>query len=240
MYRILLLVILMPTYAGEPDLSQTLDQLQKVYDQVVTDQGYVHYEKLAKTPHLMEPFKAYAAHMATADVESWNRDEKIAYLSNAYNVFTVIGVMRAWPVPSVRKIRPLFGFFTKDEWKVNQQTISLNTLEKKMLRPLDPRIHFTINCASASCPKLLKQVFRPETIEQDMATASLEFVNDPTKNTFDNKKREWRLSKIFDWYKDDWGKEADVVQFIRELRPDLKTPKKVRYHEYDWAINAAN
>lgn len=215
-----------------------LEEVQRVYDAVVQADGNVDYQQLKDNPDHIKALERYAAFMAGFSGEGVDADTRIAYYANAYNVFTLLGVTRAWPVTSVRKIRPLFGFFTKDEWNVGGKVVSLNHLEKKLLRPLDPRIHFIINCASASCPVLDPKVFTPENVQSAMARLAEAFISDETKNRFESNGK-WHLSKIFEWYRDDWGKEKDVVAYIRKVRPDLRAPKKIRYLEYDWALNAA-
>ncbi len=213
--------------------------VQEVYDAVVAADGSVDYPKLHASAELVGKLEAYSAFMGSFDHESIKEPkQKIAILSNTYNVFTLIGVNRAWPVTSVRKIRMAFGFFTKSEWVLGGKKVSLNYIEKKQLRALDPRIHFLINCASGSCPVIQQTVFTADNVDDMMKKATVQFLQDDSKNHFDQKKGLWKLSKIFKWYQGDWGKESDVVSFIRANRPDLKSnPKKIQYLEYDWALN---
>ncbi|MDJ0839158.1 MAG: DUF547 domain-containing protein, partial [Acidobacteriota bacterium] len=139
---------------------------------------------------------------------------------------------------SVRNIRVAFGFFTKKEWNLGGKKVSLNNIENDYLRALDVRIHFIINCASGSCPVLLPTVFTAENVEDQMEKSVHIFLNDEKRNRFDQKTGTWHLSKIFKWYGEDWGKEKDVVAYIQRYRKDLKkAPQKVKYLEYDWALN---
>lgn len=225
-------------YGGSEPLNhrEANQALQRVYDVVVLEDGTIDYATLHSRNDLQRDLKAYVAFLATLSPDHLKDDlQRIAVYSNAYNAFTLLGVHRAWPVESVRKIRPLFGFFTKDEWVLGGEKMSLNDLEKKRLQPLDPRIHFTINCASASCPDLLPTVFTRDTIAAAMERATVMFLKDSSKNRFED--GTWYLSEIFKWYRDDWGNEADVVAFIRKYRPELAAPKKIKYLDYDWALN---
>ena len=45
-----------------------------------------------------------------------------------------------------------------------------------------------------------------------------------------------QLSKIFDWYKEDFGGEAGVIAFLNKRRSDA-LPAKITYQEYDWNLN---
>lgn len=236
MYLMTALLFLTPTDSNALDGLNA--DLQQVYDVILMDNGYVDYSKLKSDPKLMDALNRYAAFLNEFDPESVDQTSRVAILSNAYNVFTLIGVTKAWPTKSVTKIRPMFGFFKRNDYALNGKKISLNTLENKMLRPLEKRTHFVINCASASCPVIQPQVLTGKNLEQIMDDATLAFLNDDSKNRFDQSQGEWHISKIFKWFQEDWGKEADVVAFIQKYRPDLKEkPKKVKYMEYDWALN---
>lgn len=210
--------------------------IQEVYDAVILEDGNVDYAKLNASPELQTKLEAYINYIAALDPESLSDDHtKLAVLANAYNVMVLMGVNRNWPVTSVRDIYIAYGFFTRDKWQLNGRKISLNDLEKKYIRPLDPRSHFIINCASASCPVLPKQVITPEFLDAQMDRAAATFLKDPEKNRFEGDT--WHLSKIFDWYKKDWGGEKEVIAYILSVRGDLEEPEDIRYLDYDWSLN---
>lgn len=238
---VLFTLVLSLGYAGEPEAVANLyDALQPVYDQVVKADGTVDYAALKDSDTLQKPLRDFVTFMADFDPQSIeDKSAKIALLTNTYNVFTMVGVVDAWPVESVRKIHFAFGFFTKNLWRINGKKVSLNDIENKMLRPLDVRVHFTINCASTSCPPLLPQVFNAANVNEKMDQATVAFLKDETKNQFDREKDEWRLSKIFDWYKEDWQDEAGLVAFIHKYRPDLEgwQPDDIDHLDYDWSLN---
>ena len=224
---------------NRPTLDEANRAVQAVYDAIVAQDGTVDYGKLNSDRELQAGLGKMVAYLAEYPLDDTPGDlQKIAILANAYNVLTLVGVNRHWPVASVRKIRPFFGFFTKNDWLIGGVKLSLNDIENKYLRPLDTRIHFLVNCASGSCPKLIPTVFTPQNLESIMDQAALDFINDPTKNQFDLAKKEWRLSKIFKWYQEDWGDEKGVVAYVRSIRPDLDwEPKRVKYLDYDWSLN---
>lgn len=215
--------------------------VQRTYDAIVSDEGLVDYAELKTSEDLQANLAVYADYVADLDLARLEgKEHRIAVLANAYNVLTLIGVNRAYPVDSVRDIRPFFGFFTKDEWMVGGEKMSLNDLENELLRPIDNRIHFIINCASASCPRIPREVLTRDNVEAVMTRATRDFLADETRNRFDADTQTFHLSKIFDWFRKDWGKKEDVVAFVRRYRPDLDwEPKRVKHLEYDWALNAA-
>lgn len=228
--------------AWSPDAS-SLDQvnagLQKVYDAAIMADGNVNYEKIKNDKEIAGLLDQYLDYLAQVDLDAiTDKNEKIALLSNAYNAITLAGVAKAWPVTSVRKISPLFGFFKRTKWGFAGGRATLDTIENKHLRPLDNRIHFIINCASASCPPLYPKVLTSANVEAIMEKTTHTFLSDPSKNIFDKKTKTYNVSKIFKWFQDDWKDEAGVVAFVRKYRTDLNwEPKSVKYLDYDWALN---
>lgn len=221
-------------------IAQLHQGVQEVYDVVVMADGNVDYATLKQRTDLVEKLEAFQAFVSTFDPDTLaDRNAKIALLTNTYNVYTLLGVNRAWPVKSVRKIRAMFGFFTKKEWVLAGRKVSLNNIEGEWLRPLDPRIHFTVNCASASCPRLDRRVFTADNVQEIMEEATKRFLLNESKNRFDADRKEWHLSKIFEWYRKDWGKKEDVEAFILKYLPKEKQfkPSRVFYLEYDWRLN---
>ena len=223
---------------------QSLDQVnqgvQAVYAEIIKDDGTVDYLTLSQRPDLMDNLKAFVAFYEAFDPDQLP-DEKaqIAAYANAYNVFTLVGVMKSWPVPSVRKIHPLFGFFTRKKFNINHQKVSLNDIEKKHLQPKDFRIHFIINCASVSCPVIQRDVLTADNLDNVMNRAAKAFLADENKNSFNRDTKIWKLSKIFEWYGGDWGGEEGVIAFIRKTLPDKADwqPVKIQYQDYNWGLN---
>jgi hypothetical protein len=99
----------------------------------------------------------------------------------------------------------------------------------------EPRIHFAINCASISCPKLLNFAFQEKKIETQLIDATRSFLLDTSKNVL--LKNELKLSKIFFWFKKDFGSKQERLSFI-EKYSNLKFNKPViNYLDYNWMLN---
>ena len=48
------------------------------------------------------------------------------------------------------------------------------------------------------------------------------------------------LSKIFDWYKDDFKAEGGAIAFINKRRSiQVPADAKISYQDYDWGLNEA-
>ena len=126
------------------------------------------------------------------------------------------------------------------------EEITLWDLEHERIRPLgEPRVHFALVCASRSCPALASSSYEPSSLEDQLEAAALGFVNDPARNRFDREKRVAKLSRIFDWYREDFeATDGSVERYIArylddpELADDLAAGRyTVEYADYDWSLN---
>ena len=174
---------------------------------------------------------------------SGGKDEKLAFYINAYNANILNGVLEKYPVKSVRDIAPLFGFFTQNRITVAGEKMSFNHLEKEIIHGFgEPRMHFVLNCASASCPPLLDKAFTADNLHEEMDRAASAFLNKNKRGvetSDDGKKAE--VSKIFDWYGGDFQASGGVPAFINKYRkPPLPADAKITFQGYDWSLNAVD
>ncbi|UOB18758.1 DUF547 domain-containing protein [Abyssalbus ytuae] len=165
---------------------------------------------------------------------SWNKNEKLAYWINAYNAFTIKLIVDNYPLSSIKDIDSPWD---KKFIPINGRLISLNYIEHEILRKMnEPRIHFAINCASFSCPRLLNEAYIPSKIEDQLNKVTSGFINNPSKNIVSEESV--TLSKIFNWFKKDFETNGGVINFINEYSL-IKISKnvKVTYFKYDWKLN---
>lgn len=113
-----------------------------------------------------------------------------------------------------------------------------------MIQPIDPRIHFELNCASNSCPPI--GVYTPEKIQDQLDLAARNFINSDLIANLDQKMIS--ISKIFQWYQDDFGGEPGIKAFLLKFINDQKIGSwlsenqasiRIQYHPYDWRLNKA-
>ncbi len=166
----------------------------------------------------------------------WSVQELLTYYINLYNAATVKLIVENYPVKSIKDID---GAWTKGRVAVGDKMLSLGGIENGILRKMnEPRIHFAINCASISCPKLLDEAFTAATINEQLDRATKEFINsDKNDISASNPK----VSSIFDWYQKDFavnGKK-DVIGYINQYSKTKINPgATLSYKEYDWNLNA--
>ena len=162
------------------------------------------------------------------------RNDSLAYFINAYNAVTVKLILDHYPLKSIRKLITPWRF---KRFELEGEKISLNHIEHQILRKMnEPRIHFAINCASASCPKLFNTAFYAHTMEEQLEEATTLFINDPLRNQLS--KKEMAISRIFQWFASDFGTKKERHAFIRKYATQpIDKNAKVRFLNYDWQLN---
>lgn len=200
----------------------------------VTSKGIVNYKAFKKDSEKLNDFlrQLSRAKITTA----WTKNDKIAYWINVYNAYTVKLIVNNYPVHSIKQI--------ENPWKekffaIDGKLMNLHQVEHEILRNFgDPRIHFAINCASASCPRLIQVPYTAANLERLLERQTKEFINDPFYNTITG--YAVNVSKIFDWYKKDFKQDAGtVVNFINKYsNTNIKDQEEKGYKQYDWSINS--
>jgi hypothetical protein len=199
----------------------------------VDNQGNVNYKGFLKDRQIL---KKYLDHLSqNPPKEHWSKNEKLAYYINAYNAFTVELILENYPLKSIKDLRR--------PWKrkfipIGNELLSLDDIEHGILRNLnEPRIHFAVNCASVSCPKLYNKAFTAKQLESQLDKLTREFINSSENRISEN---QLQLSKIFQWYEQDY-----LVNGIRSLAhyvsqyTDVKINPKARvsFLDYNWDLN---
>lgn len=187
-------------------------------------------------------FKTYLDQLAKP-VTLQSPADKLAYYMNAYNAFAIQGIIDGLsPSSFIGRVR----YFKTKEWALNGRSVSLYDLENKVIRPLgDPRIHFSIVCASRSCPKLRSDAYTSDKLEAQLDDNTRAFINDSFRNRFDPATQTAHLSEIFKWFDEDFIAKAGSVQTYlahyladREVAARLtQNAYEVEWIEYDWRLN---
>lgn len=198
----------------------------------VDHNGNVDYKGFAMD---IKPLKEYLQYLAQYPPhDTSGKAKKLAYYINLYNAATVKLVLDHYPLKSIKDIRNPWG---RNVVQMGGTIISLGDLEHKILRKMDePRIHFAINCASYSCPKLLNRAFTETNMERALEQTAMDFINDPNRNILSAEKAS--LSQIFNWYKKDFTENGSLKDYINQYASQqLTSETKINYLSYNWALN---
>jgi len=189
----------------------------------------------------------YLAHLAATRPSALSRNEQLAYWINLYNALTVKVILDHYPVRSIRRIK--YGrFFAFGPWgreliSVEGFELSLDDIENQILRPVfdDPRIHYSINCASLGCPNLRAEAYNADLIDEQLNQAARDFVNHPRAAAVEGSRL--TVSSIYVWFEQDFGgDDARVISHLRqyaeaELLEHLDGIDRISASRYDWTLN---
>ncbi len=208
----------------------------------VSTNGKVNYKAMKADKAKLDEYLAILSKQKPG--KNWSRNETLAFWINAYNAFTVKLILDNYPVKSIKDLNPgVSVIFVNTVWdkkffSMGGDKMSLNNIEHGILRKMnEPRMHFTIVCASVSCPKLLNRAYEAPSLDNQLNQAAKDFLADNSKNQVSANKP--KLSKIFDWFGGDFkvnGKSK--IDFINQFT-NTKIDKNadIGYLDYNWNLN---
>ena len=218
------------------------------------EDGLVDYKKLLGD----ETLDKYVELLATFNPASLKtREEQLAFWLNAYNAFTLKVVKDNYPIECVSELHTggrIIGHilkttvWDKEIFVLNGKKISLNEIEHEIIRKefKEPRIHFALVCAAVSCPPMRNEAYKPDELNAQLDGQAKAFLRNYVRNYFDLNKREAYLSKIFDWYGEDFAEDEDsLLIYLSRYLPDKVSSDikknaglwEIEYLPYDWKLN---
>jgi len=237
--------------------AQNKNDQHLLFTQILNDyviNGLVNYEKLKDDKRLDK----YLEQLENTNPDNLLTDEdKLAFWINAYNAFTIKFIVEEYPIESINDLHwgglylgSVLGTTVWDDEKImiNGTRLSLNNIEHDIARKKfnEERVHFALVCASLSCPQIRSEAFEGYKLNEQLQDQGMKFFNDENRNRFNVKTRTAYLSKILDWYDDDFGSSKKeillyVSQFIdKKIALDIKkntSQWKINYLSYDWDLN---
>lgn len=208
------------------------DELLKMY---VSESGRVNYSGFKSN---INKLKSYLEYLSKYPVkENWSKNEELVYWFNLYNASTVYLIASQYPVKSITNLekgKPWDKKFIKS----GSNTYSLNDIENTIVRPKfkEPLVHVAFNCAAVSCPNLLNEAFVADRLDSQLVLQAKKWINDPSKNKLSADKIE--VSKIFEWYKDDFTSSGGLIGFINKYASTkVNSNAKTNFLEYNWQLN---
>jgi len=219
---------------------------------VVLDAGkasQLRYSAMAKEREALGLYLKSLTAVPAGEFEGWTRAQQMAFLINAYNAFTVEKILTRYPdIRSIWDFGKIFGNPFKDRFfSLFQRSFSLDEIEHGTLRPKyrDPRVHYAVNCASIGCPMLREEAYVAERLEAQLEAQAARFLSDRSRNRFAGGRLE--VSKIFDWFKEDFEPRASYfARYARLLADDPQEQRLIAegraslaHLDYDWSLNDA-
>jgi hypothetical protein len=228
------------------------DRVLKAY---VNNTGKVDYEGLSKN---QADLQLYVAYINTYSPEKTpelfpTKQDKEAYYLNAYNASVFMNVLDKFTkIQETKNIYKIIKpFFFESVFIYGGKRDNLDGLENKTIRPTfkDPRVHFALNCASESCPRLPNEAFTGAQLDAQLDREAKEFCSDPRNVKLDG--TTLYLSEIFKFYTADFmdyektnggnasSDAAALTSYINRYREGQKLPDNltVKFIPYNWTPN---
>jgi hypothetical protein len=227
----------------------------------------VRYADFAKDRPALKAYLGALSKVSDAEFKAWTKAQQMAFLINAYNAFTIEKILTRYPdLKSIRDFGTVFGNPWKDKFfTLLGHEAYLDQVEHEMLRAKgvygEPRAHFAVNCASIGCPMLREEAYVADRLDAQLEEQTRRFLSDRSRNRYNGETGQLEVSKIFDWFKEDWtsgyagigGNAAPVTsreQFFARYaklladKPDAQEKiaqqkAALAFLDYDWALNAA-
>lgn len=227
-----------------------------VLAQYVDERGLVNYVELQANRAQLDRFNQSLGTVTPETFDSWGESEQIAFLSNAYNSFTLQSIIDQDPLKE--SIRDISGVWKKRKFALAGEEQTLDNIEHDILRKdyNEPRIHVALVCAAISCPILRNEPYTAESLDAQLDDQTAKFASSPHGFEIDREDKKVYLSSIFKWYGKDFIKtygnddefsgnaqqRAVLKYFNSKLSPEdrkfiASKDYKVKYLDYDWSLN---
>lgn len=193
--------------------------------------------------------RVYLDQLQRTEVSKLRRDEQRAYWINLYNAHTVKLVLERYPMASLRDLDISPGLFAKGPWgakmlKVEDETVSLDEIEHRILRPIwkDARLHYALCPAALGGPGLWAHAYTASNTDAQLDLAARAFVNHPRGARVVGQDTV-QASSLYQWFEADFGADnAGVIAHLLRyadppLAESLRNARRVRDGGYDWSLN---
>ena len=197
----------------------------------------VDYQAFSQDPK----FSRLIERLALFDSSALTGNEKMAFYLNAYNLLAIKLVSEYQPKKSIRDIGTWFSpVWQKPAAVIAGKTVSLDTIEHSILRKMnEPRVHFALVCASMSCPDLRMEAYNSKDLEHQLEQQTKNFLANKEKGLH-IKGGDVYISKIFDWFTEDFSKDnnaAGVIRFIAKYNIEVGRFSNYETLDYNWNLN---
>ncbi len=220
--------------------------------------SHVAYRDLQADSGRLQDYLAALSSVPATEFAAWDKRDRLAFLINAYNAFTLKLILTRYPkLESIKDLGSLF----RSPWKQRFFTLfgqeqSLDDIEHGTIRKPgafdDPRIHMAVNCASIGCPMLREEAYVGARLDAQLDEQVGRFLSDRTRNRYSASSNALEVSSIFKWYAEDFSRGYRGIRSVQAFlathaehladRPAdqalIRTEQApIAYLDYDWRLN---
>ncbi|CAF0892229.1 unnamed protein product [Adineta steineri] len=230
----------------------------------------INYSELRRSKIYNDLYEM-SKYLTTISLDNVTENERKTFFINLYNTLTIHGIATLTDLP--KSVFDLNQFWKTTAYKIGLHIYSLDDIEHGILRGnkphsnctqrhftyndprarysmrrCDPRIHFALNCGARSCPQI--SIYSSTNLEKALNMSTTSYCNSEIDLIPEN--AEIHLSKLFLWYKNDFGRtDAEVLRWIANYIDEpkqslLKTILEqhgtkdgihISYKIFDWMLN---
>ncbi|MBU1698913.1 MAG: DUF547 domain-containing protein [Candidatus Eisenbacteria bacterium] len=203
---ILLVMILVISAGAQTGRSKPFDHYHVVLDALLyrhVHNGRVDFEKLRIQGAELDGYLRQAGGLDRSDYDSFTRDQKLALLLNTYNAMVLKIILRDQQENSILDVA---GKWDEKRFLFLRKECTLTQLREEFLRKDfdEPRIHCALTYASIGGPALIPEAYMYELLDKQLSAAAENFVRDSLTNHLDRENSILYVSKIFEWYGEDF------------------------------------
>ena len=224
----------------------------------------VNYQTLKGNRSTLDEVAQAFARTTKNNFTSWSTPRQLAFLINAYNIFTLQAIVEHYPIQRrwfdfwnpANSIKQIPGVWSTLRWHIAGTEMTLDDIEHNALRQnySEPRFHFAVNCASISCPPLRAEPYIDVRLDQQLVVATRDFLASDSGIRVEG--NYLYVSTLFDWYAEDFVdhyanlvevtgtvRERAIAGIIAKYGPSKAShvaqsgKARVRFLPYDWSLN---
>lgn len=212
------------------------NQSNEFFKNNVTIDGKVNYAKLKKSPGELIYILDNGAKLK---IESLEKETKIAFWINSYNLLIIKSIIENYPLKSVRNVT---NFFEK-KIKIANSEFTLNEIENILTNLIkDPGTYFVLANGSNGGPKLLNSAYLPETVMYQVLFELKSAINKPGSIKVNKGQNTVEIPNVFELHKPDfvtqYFNQIDFLNIFLENKIDNKL--QINYTNFDWTLNEIN
>ena len=197
--------------------------------------GQVNYKKGKKDIIKIQKYVQYLLSIDSNSLKT--KSAQLAYYLNLYNSVVIYGVLRHYPIKSVKKIKNITFF--RQRLLHRGKKITINQLESDYIlaKFKEPLVHFALNCASYSCPPLKNKAYTGHHLKKQLVKQTKAYLKNKEFIRIKAKKKIFYVIELFKWYKKDLG---DPIKFYKKYdnsKVDLSA-FEIKYIPYNWSLNS--
>lgn len=206
----------------------------------VNNAGQFDFHGIRQNPESLRNLRRYLdyATQVRSDLQLESEAQRLAHFINTYNALALYRMVLLPRLPKKLSYLRVVAFFFLRFFRIDGRYQSLMQYEY-MLTDKDPRAHFAVNCMATSCPRMRREPYSAQALDQQLEDRGRLFFSEPRNCRIDRERRIIYLSLVIRFYRRQFLKSGQtVIQFVNQyLDEPVDAGFKVKWLSYDWTVN---